>query len=185
MTAIIGQKLLRYPSIDSTCDEAKRLISSGISEGTVIVSSEQTKGRGKPGSSWFSPANVGLYMSVILKPFKNPQELIPLTLLYAEAVVETILEIYQLTATIKHPNDVLLNGKKVCGILVERLKNGELIIGMGININNPAGSFPTEIGQTATSLLIESGRQINIFDFENNLLSKLNSLYLAYLSGIC
>ncbi len=185
MAAIIGQRILRYDLLDSTSDEAKRLISSDVSEGTVIVTREQTKGRGKPGSSWYSPVDVGLYFSVILKPYKNPQKLVPLTIMMAAAVVDSIAEISILKATIKHPIDVLVNGKKICGILVERVKTGELIIGLGVNINNPVGSFPAEISNTASSLSIELGKKIKVDEFEKILLSKLNSQYLAYLAGIC
>src|SRR3989339_1403747 len=120
---VIGNKILRFNNLDSTSDEARRLIDGGKAvEGLVIIADQQTKGRGKPGSNWFSAPCLGLYLSVVLKPYKNPNDLSPLTLLVAQVVVRAIKEYTGLSATIKLPNDVLLNGKKVCGILLERLK---------------------------------------------------------------
>ncbi|MDI6731687.1 MAG: biotin--[acetyl-CoA-carboxylase] ligase, partial [Candidatus Margulisbacteria bacterium] len=133
---IIGKQIFRYKRIDSTNDEAKRLIVKGVGEGALVIAKEQTKGRGKPGSKWYSPKQVGLYLSAIIKPYKNPPKLIALTKIAAEAVVASILETTGLSASIKLPNDVLVNEKKVCGILVERVRSGEVIIGIGINVNN-------------------------------------------------
>jgi BirA family biotin operon repressor/biotin-[acetyl-CoA-carboxylase] ligase len=182
---IIGNKILHYAEIDSTNDEAKRLIGKGLSEGTVIVADAQTKGRGKPGSSWFSPKGDGLYLSAIVCPYKNPQELASLTLVVAKAVVQAIADITGLTAEIKPPNDVLINGKKVCGILLERIAGGEIIIGIGVNVNNPVDSFREDISQCATSLCIETGRQHDINCLIDKILEELNVSYLAYLNKFC
>ena len=178
---IIGKKIISYKEIDSTNDEAKRLIKKGLGEGAVVVARAQTKGRGKPGSSWFSPAGLGIYLSVIVKPFKDPKELAPITLLGAQAVVKTIGGLTKLTAQIKQPNDVLLNGKKISGILVERLASGYLIIGIGFNINQTADSWPAELGDQATSLKIETGKEFNLPEVAALLLDELDQLYLAYL----
>ncbi|MEE8637524.1 MAG: biotin--[acetyl-CoA-carboxylase] ligase [Candidatus Margulisiibacteriota bacterium] len=184
MNKIIGKKIIRYKEIDSTNDEAKRLIKRGLGEGTLIVSGSQTKGKGKPGSAWFSPAEVGAYLSAILRPFKNPKDIASITILGARAVVTAVEKLSGLKAEIKLPNDLILHGKKLGGILVERMASGHLIIGMGVNVNNRAGSFPPEIRKTATSLKIESGRDFDLEEFLNRLISELNKEYLAYLVKI-
>ena len=181
---IIGKKVFRYPTLDSTNDEARRLIAKGEGEGVVVAAEEQTKGKGKPGRSWYSPAGLGIYLSVIVKPYKNPSALAPITLAAAEAVVKTIKKTAGLSAEIKMPNDVMLAGKKLCGILVERLKSGYVIIGIGINVNNLSGSFPAEIAETATSLKIAADKQFDLASIRCVLLSELDNAYLAYLEKI-
>jgi len=175
-------KIIHYKQIDSTNDQAKRLIQKGASTGMVVLADEQTKGRGKPGSSWYSPSGVAVYLSAIFKPDKDPLDLSLITISAAKAVVGTIDKITKIKATIKKPNDVLVNGKKVCGILTERLASGHLIIGIGVNVNNEKESFPKELN--ATSLIIESGKNYNLEDFVDELLASLNKEYLAYLSNI-
>ena len=183
---IIGNKIFRYPIIDSTNNEAKRLIVSGQAlEGTVIVADEQTSGRGKPGSSWFSPARVGLYFSAVVKPYKNPADLTRLTLVAAAAVVETIKELTSLTAAIKQPNDVLLDGKKVCGILCEKLTSGFVIIGIGLNVSHEAVDFPKELAAQATSLHLAVGQTFVVSEVQQTLTKVLDRHYLAYLQEIC
>jgi BirA family transcriptional regulator, biotin operon repressor / biotin---[acetyl-CoA-carboxylase] ligase len=182
MNKIIGNKIVRYKEIDSTSDEAKRLIKKGALEGTVVVAGTQTEGKGKPGSGWFSPPDYGVYLSVILKPFKNPNDLPSITIIGAEAVIRVIKKVSNLTANIKLPNDVLINGKKIAGILTERDSSGNLIIGVGVNINNPPNSFPPDL--TATSLRIESGKEHNLKAFIDLFLTELDREYLAYLGKI-
>ncbi|MFC1510924.1 biotin--[acetyl-CoA-carboxylase] ligase [Candidatus Margulisiibacteriota bacterium] len=183
------KQLAAYRELDSTNDEAKRLVKQGASEGAVIIAELQSKGRGKPGFGWFSPPGVGVYLSAIVKPFKNPNDLGPITLVGAEAVVETVAKVTKVAnvakvTKIKMPNDVLLNGKKICGILVERVASGHVIIGIGVNLNNPAGSFPEELKDTATSLKIETGRDFDRQEFIDGLLVELDQAYLAYLNKI-
>lgn len=184
MVMIIGKKIIHYKEIGSTNDEAKRLIKEGVGEGTVIVADSQTKGRGKPGSAWFSPAGVGIYLSVIVKPYKNPADLAPITLLGARAVVNAIKRSTGFDAEIKPLNDVLLKGKKICGILVERIASGHLIIGVGVNVNNSVESFPEDLKNHVTSLMIESGKNYNLQEFVDTLISEIDKEYLAYLAKI-
>lgn len=155
-----------------------------MGEGLVVTTDAQTAGRGKPGSLWVSPPAVGLYLSVIIKPRQNPNDLTALTQLGAVAVVKLIKEQSGLEAIIKQPNDVLLNGKKICGILTERLATGEVIMGIGVNLNNPTGSFPPELTNKATSLLIESGKTWPTVELRARLIELLDHEYLAYLKGI-
>jgi len=172
----IKYNLIHYPAIDSTNDEARRLIKEGKGEGTVVVAEYQSQGRGKPGRSWVSSPG-GVYLSVILQPFKNPQELVPITLLAARAVVKTIEKVAALKAEIKLPNDVLLSGKKICGILTERVASGQVIIGMGVNLNNPVESV-----LQATSLKNEAQKEFAPPAFIEALLLELGQEYLAYLN---
>jgi len=181
---LIGKKIIKYQEIDSTNDEARRLINQGAPEGTVIITEAQTKGRGKPGSGWFSPPGYGIYLSVILRPFKNPNDLSSITIIGANAVVGAIAKLSGFEAQIKPPNDVLINGKKVSGVLTERDASGNLVMGIGLNVNNPADSFPDELKTTATSVRIESGRDYNREEFIRALIAELDREYLAYLGEI-
>lgn len=178
---IINRKLLCYDKIDSTNEEAKRQISKGASEGLVIIAKEQTAGKGKPGSSWFSAPNLGLYMSIVIKPYKDQNKLSGITQFAAMAVIKAIKSTTGLEAVIKPPNDVLLDQKKVCGILVERVAKGEVIVGIGINLDHSPTDFLPELQKTATSLFIETKKKIDILDV---LLDCFNQEYLAYLSNI-
>ncbi len=150
----------------------------------MVIAEEQTAGRGKPGSSWFSPSGSGIYLSAILEPRRNPAELAPITLVGARAIVKLISQAAGLKATIKAPNDVLVGGKKICGILTERLASGKLIIGLGLNVNNEASSFPRELKDKATSLIAETGRNFSLTELAADLLQLLDREYLAYLQGI-
>jgi BirA family biotin operon repressor/biotin-[acetyl-CoA-carboxylase] ligase len=181
---IIGRKIIHYNEIDSTNDEARRLVEKGFGEGTVITADSQTKGRGKPGSSWYSPGGQGVYLSAIVKPYVNPQDLSPLTLLGANAVINTVYRLSGLSAITKFPNDVHLRHKKICGVLVERIIPGYLIIGIGVNVNNPPGSLPADLADRVTSLKIESGRDFDLAKFIEILIAELDREYLAYLSQI-
>lgn len=187
---IIGKKIIQYKKIDSTNDEAKRLIKKGAGEGTVLVADFQSKGRGKPGSCWYSPPGVGVYLSVIVKPFRNPtivgnsKDLFLITTLGAKAAIAAISKVSGLAGGIKLPNDIVINRKKAGGVLVERVPSGHLIIGIGVNVNNEEGSFPEEIKDTATSLKIESGKSISMEKLINALVSELDREYLAYLKKV-
>jgi len=184
MVRIIGKKIIYYQEVDSTNQEAKRQIKAGLGEGGVVVADYQTKGKGKPGRNWFSPPGMGVYLSAVIKPFRNPSDLAPLTLLGAKSVASAIKKISGLEPTIKLPNDVLLNHKKVSGILVERMSSGHVILGIGVNLNHPPGSFPHHLRETATSLKIESKKGYQVKEFVKVLVSELDREYLAYLRRI-
>ncbi len=181
MPRIIGNKIFCYATIDSTNDEARRLIEKGEGEGAVVQAEEQAKGKGKPGRSWYSPARLGIYLSAIVKPHKNPREIASITLIGARAVVNLLVEVAGVKADIKLPNDVMVGGKKIAGILVERLDSGCIIMGIGVNLNQSAGSFPPDIADTATSLKIETGRDFDLTQTTDALVAALDSEYLAYL----
>ncbi|MBN3032606.1 MAG: biotin--[acetyl-CoA-carboxylase] ligase [Candidatus Saganbacteria bacterium] len=161
MSKIIGKKIVRCRTIDSTSDEARRLIKKGGGEGLVVVAGRQTRGRGKPGSAWFSPPG-NLYFSAVVKPYKDPRDLAPLTLLSALAARALIVRLAKLPVVIKWPNDLRVRGKKVGGILTERLPSGHIIIGIGLNVNAPRRAFPAPLRASATSLAIEAKRKFNL-----------------------
>jgi BirA family biotin operon repressor/biotin-[acetyl-CoA-carboxylase] ligase len=142
---------------------AKLLASDGAPEGTVVVAESQTKGRGRRGRSWFSPAGGGIYTSIILRPSITPNEAPKLTLMASVAVAETLLSMTSLkNINIKWPNDILIKGKKIAGILTEISMEMDridyIVIGVGINVNTPLKSLPPEIQDIATSVLMETGK---------------------------
>lgn len=185
-TRIIGRNVLYYPSVTSTMDVARDAALSGAHEGTFIVADEQTAGRGRLRRSWFAPAG-NIAASVILYP--RIAELPSLIMVSSLAVVHAIEGITGLKAAIKWPNDVLVGGRKVCGILVEadaRPVDDEratyAIIGIGINVNLDPGQY-VEIESTATSLSLEAGRTIERLPLIRRLIAQLDRLYLELKSG--
>ena len=161
-----GRTLHYFDETGSTNIDAKRYAEEGEPHGTTVVANMQSAGRGRRGRLWQSPAGSAIYMTILLKPRFIPDKASMLTLVMALSVADAIVEATGLSAGIKWPNDVVVNKKKVCGILTEM--NVELdyiqyvVIGVGINVNNNSPEeFPEEIRQTATSLKIESGMQIS------------------------
>lgn len=161
-----GRTLHYFNETGSTNIDAKHYAEEGEPHGTTVVANMQSAGRGRRGRLWQSPAGSAIYMTILLKPRFIPDKASMLTLVMALSVADAIVEATGLSAGIKWPNDVVVNKKKVCGILTEM--NVELdyiqyvVIGVGINVNNNSPEeFPEEIRQTATSLKIESGMQIS------------------------
>jgi len=148
----------------STNDDCRNLLKEGAAHGVVAVAGSQTNGRGRRGRNWNSPADESVYMSIGLKPEFSPDRASMLTLVMALAVSRAIEKVSGLnTAFIKWPNDIVIGGRKVCGILTEMHLDGnkieDVIIGVGINLGG--SEFPEEIEQTATSLVSECGRTIS------------------------
>lgn len=161
-TRVIGKKnIFHYREIDSTNARARDLADQGAPEGTLVMAEKQTRGRGSKGRTWFSPSVGGIYASLILRPSLLSKEAPQITFLTAVAAAEAIRGCTQLHVRIKWPNDLLVNGKKLAGILTEIHADREVlryaVAGIGINVNIPG--FPPEISGTATSLLIETGRR--------------------------
>src|SRR4030042_1586531 len=154
-TKFVGRNLLYYQQLPTTMETAKELVKKGAAEGTVVIAGRQTAGKGRIGRTWLSPEG-SLAMSVILKP---PLENLPqLVMIASLAVVRAIKNVAGLDTRIKWPNDILINGKKVCGILIENEAKGGrgnfAIIGIGINVNFDPLAFP-EITEIGTSLSYE------------------------------
>ncbi len=184
-TRVLGRRLHFFDSIDSTNVSAAGLAREGVAEGTVVIADAQTGGKGRLGRSWVSPPGVNLYLSVILRPRKSVSSAPQLSLLAAVAVAETIVHQTQLVPSIKWPNDVLVSGKKVCGILTEMQAQGRqlrsVIIGVGVNINAPLASFPEELQDKASSLFLMRGEPVDRAAFTANLLTHLEKLYVLWL----
>ena len=158
-----GHKLYYYPVTGSTNDEAFKLGVAGAPEGTVVIADSQTKGRGRLQRSWHSPTGSNIYTTVILRPQMDPARAPQISILAGVAVAEVLERYCPDKIKLKWPNDVLLEGKKVCGILSQAKaavnKVDFIILGIGINVN--INQFPQEISNIATSLAIETGREIS------------------------
>ena len=178
-THFVGQRVICYPSLASTMEVTKREAQQGAAEGTVIIADEQTAGRGRINRVWLSPKG-NIALSVILYP--GVAYLPSLIMLASLAVVRSIEAVTGLKSQLKWPNDVLLNGKKVCGVLIESNVRGDMVdyavIGIGINVNLRPYDFP-EIQPTATSLSQELGRDVSRLSVIRCLLVEIERLYLA------
>lgn len=152
---VLGREIISYKKVDSTNDIAYELAEKKMKEGTVIIAEEQAQGKGRHGRTWVSPPKGGIYMSFILRPEMAPSEIPKITLLAAVAVAKAIRAVTGLPALIKWPNDILVDGKKVCGILTEMKADQDsvafIVLGIGVNVNTPAKSLP----KGATSLKTE------------------------------
>ncbi len=182
-TRFVGQRVIYYPSLTSTNAVAKQEAQQGAAEGTVILADEQTAGRGRLKRAWLSPKG-NIALSIILHP--SLAYLPSLIMLASLAVVHGIEAATGLNAQVKWPNDVLINGRKVCGILIESDVQGNTvnytIIGIGINVNLRLTDFP-EIQSIATSLSDELGREVSRLSVIRYLLVEIENLYLALSSG--
>ena len=178
-TRIIGRNVLYYPSVTSTMDVARQETRRGAVEGTVIIADEQTAGKGRIKRSWFTPGG-NIALSIILYP--GVSYLPYLIMLASLAVANSIETVTGLKTQIKWPNDILIGGKKVCGILVESDVREDVvayaIIGIGINVDFRIADFP-EIAATATSLGIELGRDVSRIRLLKSLLTEIDMLYAS------
>jgi len=186
VTRRIGRVIHLFHVVDSTNDEAKALAVGGALEGTVVIADAQERGRGRMGRSWTSPPGVGVYLSVILRPAIQPHDAPSLTLLGAVAVAEAIEEVTGLAAGVKWPNDLIVRGRKVGGILGEVAAEVShlhyVVLGIGINVNQTEASFEGELRHTATSLRIESGRLVDRTAMIRSLCESLDRWYNCFLS---
>jgi BirA family biotin operon repressor/biotin-[acetyl-CoA-carboxylase] ligase len=161
---LIGRRVVAYPRVGSTNDEAKRLAEGGEPEGTLVITDEQTAGRGRLQRTWWAPPGTALLMSLIFRPDLAPHQAQRLTMLCSLAVCDAITETTGLAPAVKWPNDVLLHERKVCGILTELGIEGQrlvyAVVGMGINVNVDFGGAG-ELARTATSLSQELGREVS------------------------
>jgi BirA family transcriptional regulator, biotin operon repressor / biotin---[acetyl-CoA-carboxylase] ligase len=184
-TKFIGRNIHYEESVETTQRIAHRLAYENVPEGTVVIADEQRAGRGRMDRKWHSPKYTGIWMSIILRPniplIQAPQ----MTLLAAVAVVQAIEEHTDLNPGIKWPNDILINGKKVTGILTELQAEADrinsIIIGIGMNVNQAIEDFPIEIQEIATSLLIESGKISSRADIIKAIFMNMEKLYFLYL----
>ncbi|MBN1527348.1 MAG: biotin--[acetyl-CoA-carboxylase] ligase [Candidatus Omnitrophica bacterium] len=153
-----GREVISYKKVDSTNDVAYGLAEKGVREGAVILAEEQSKGKGRHGRQWSSPSKGGVYMSCVLRPRMAPNEISKVTLLAAVAVASAIRRMSGLDVVIKWPNDIMSDGRKVCGILTEMKAEQDsvdfVIVGIGVNVNTPVSALP----KGATSIIEELSR---------------------------
>lgn len=158
-TEWVAKEVLYFDTIDSTNTKAQELAEKGYQSGTLVVADKQESGKGRRGRSWVSPSGTGIFMTLMIKPDINPNNASMLTLVAALAVAKAITSVTGEEAMIKWPNDIVVNGKKVCGILTEMNAQfdyiNHIVVGIGINVHNER--FPKEISQMASSLMIEAG----------------------------
>ena len=184
-TKSFGRNTLFLREVGSTNDLAKELAGYGAVEGTVVVAEKQTAGRGRLSRGWVSPKG-GLWFSVVLRPELKPAEAVGLVFVAGLAVAEVLHELYAVKAETKWPNDVLVKGRKVCGILTEMNTTGEKVnyvtVGIGVNANfDVEKAFPEELRANATSLENELGRKVRLEELFKALLEKLENIYELFL----
>ncbi len=183
-TNLIGREIRHYLQLESTNEHTKELASQDEKEGLVVISEVQKGGKGRLGREWHSPSG-GIWLSILLRPKTNPLHASKLTLLTGVAVAQTIHDLTGMGARLKWPNDVLINDKKVCGILTEMSTKAEkiefVIVGIGINANLNPKLLPAEIRESATSILNEYGREISRVEFVGKLLNNFENLYMQFL----
>lgn len=168
---MIGDKIYRFDKLDSTNDYASK-VAYEFPEGTVIIAEEQTKGKGTQGKNWFSPKG-GVWLSLILKPGDNSC----ISLMAGVAVCQSLYNL-KIPARIKWPNDVFVGRKKIAGVLTEVLSKGEVIIGIGINLN--IKTFPAELKDVATSAMIEKNKEYDKNKFVEFLIKNLEEKYILF-----
>ena len=182
-THFIGQNVLYYPSVNSTNDIARQQALSNAPEGTAVIADRQTTGRGRLKRAWISPKG-NIAVTVVLYPARK--NLPYLTMIAALAVLHSIEKTTGLKCQLKWPNDVLINNKKVCGILLETQAEPDsvdfAIIGIGINVNMKLADYP-EIASIATSLADETGRDVSRMLLLRNLFVEMEKLYLRLQAG--
>ncbi len=184
-TGRFGKTIHYFHTLESTNSQAYELAIQGAEEGEVVIAESQSKGRGRLGRIWFSPPYLNLYLSVILRPEIPPHQASLITLMAAVAAVEAI-EIYSgLRPLIKWPNDILMNGRKMAGLLNEIKSEADrihfVILGIGINLNIDQKMFPKEIQTLATSLKEETGKVVSRKTFVAYLLQELEKWYNIFL----
>lgn len=184
-TAAVGRKIIFLEETDSTNTQARQLAEEGAEDGTVVIADLQSQGKGRMGRFWVSPSGVNLYLSVVLRPEIELRHATQMTFLTAVAVAEAIEAIGDFSPQLKWPNDVLLNGKKIAGLLNELNAETEqihfMVLGIGVNLNMSRDQFPSDLRTPATSLLVESGEKVSRLEFARLLLQKIDNLYSHFL----
>jgi BirA family biotin operon repressor/biotin-[acetyl-CoA-carboxylase] ligase len=175
-TSLIGRRIVHFEVTTSTNTVARQLAEEGAEEGTVVIAETQTAGKGRRGRQWITRPG-GAWLSVILKPGIDPAHAASITLLAAVSVTKALRE-WGVEAVIKWPNDVLVNGKKICGILTEMSAETDvvsfIVLGIGVNLNNDVSL------ETATTLKTELGHKVDRVRFVQGLLESLEEDYLTF-----
>ena len=184
---VIGREITVLERTTSTNDEIEKAAMNGRDEGLVVFAESQTLGRGRMGRRWSSPAGKGLWFSFLLRPKLAPGECTQLTAATATALVRAIRVTTNITPEIKWPNDLMIRGKKIGGILTEMSAELDsvrfVIVGIGINVNQTASEFPTEIQSISTSLKLATGGNISRTDLAITILRELDQDYSRIAGG--
>ena len=186
-TNTVGRDIRVFEETTSTNDVIEKLARDGVREGVVVFAESQTKGRGRLGRKWMSPARKGLWFSVLLRPALRPQATTQVTVAAATALRRAVEIQTGLKPEIKWPNDILLNGRKVAGILTElnaeldRIKY--LILGIGVDVNLSASDFPADLRDQATSLKAELGKPLSRAELAVSVLRELDADYTRITLG--
>ncbi|TDQ41503.1 biotin--[acetyl-CoA-carboxylase] ligase [Aureibacillus halotolerans] len=183
-TTVFGQFVHLYEALPSTQTRLLELVQQGAPEGTIVLTNEQTSGRGRLQRAWHGGKNKNIAMSVLVKP-NLPLHIAPqLTLLMAVAVADALEAVTDVSCQIKWPNDVHMSTKKVAGILTETISEPDrviaAIIGIGINVNEPEDAFPEDIRNKATSLVSQTGKEFSRMAVVQHICSSFERLYSAY-----
>lgn len=177
-TIYLGKEIIYKEEIQSTQELAKELVKNNAKNGSLIITDSQTKGKGTKGRLWETTKGKNITMTIILKPNLKIQKLEGLTLKIAESIKQAIQELYGYNLTIKIPNDLLLNGKKICGILTQTATIGNkvnyILIGIGFDVNEE--NFSKELQQIATSLKIEYGKEFEREEIIVKIIEKIEKI---------
>ena len=183
-TKVFGRKAVMLGSTLSTQGDVQKLAEEGEAEGAVVFAEEQTGGRGRFGRKWFSPPGKGIWMSVLLRPELPLHHTPQLTLLTGVAVCRAVRACTGAEAGIKWPNDLLIDGRKMCGILLESaVEDHEVrycIAGIGVDANFDSQDYPEDLRQIATSIKIETGQTVDRTELAAAILTELEHLYFLY-----
>lgn len=186
-TRVIGREIQVFQETSSTNDVAARLAREGVAEGAVVFAEAQSKGRGRLGRVWLSPAGKGLWFTVVLRPTMAPSHATQLTVAAATALARAVTQQTGIVPEIKWPNDILIRGRKVAGILTEMDAELEhvkqLLLGIGMDVNLEAADFPAALRKIATSLRIETGQKINRAELAVTILRELDHDYELVKNG--
>jgi BirA family biotin operon repressor/biotin-[acetyl-CoA-carboxylase] ligase len=187
-TTIFGQgEIVHFSETDSTNSRAKELAGRETPEGTIVLAERQTVGRGRRGRSWFSPDGSGLYLSLVLRPKVVPAEAPKMTLMTAVAVCDVLIPYLPSLPRVKWPNDILVGGRKIAGILTEISTEPDaidyVVVGLGLNVNVPARQFPKEIRDKATSILVETGKVHSRAAILRSFLEHFERIYALFREG--
>ncbi|MGO8928618.1 MAG: biotin--[acetyl-CoA-carboxylase] ligase [Limisphaerales bacterium] len=186
-TKVIGRDIRVFQETTSTNDVIEKLAHDGVKEGVVVFAESQTGGRGRLGRKWMSPAKRGLWFSVLLRPDLRPQEATRLTVASATALRRAIESQTGLRPEIKWPNDILIHGRKVAGILTELSAELDhvkyVVLGIGVDVNLSQADFPAELRKLATSLKTELGKAVSRPELAVAILRELDRDYARLASG--
>ncbi len=179
-TDFVGREIYHFKEVTSTNDIAKELAIKGAKEGTIVIAETQSRGRGRMTRKWISPEG-GIWFSIVLRPKVEPKETLKLNLRVATVAAKVINSMFKLRADVKWPNDIIINGKKVCGILTEMSTRGDtvdfVIIGIGINANISLHSFPKHLRKSLTSLRKELKKDVDREKLLTALLEEFEQYY--------